>query len=77
MHETMMSGSISSMRSLHRIPVRDGEMLRLVSGGRHLMLYDVDPNVRPGGEIVFTLHFEHGPPERLAALVVSASGEAH
>lgn len=77
MHETRMAGSTSSMRPLARIPVRDGEMLRLVSGSRHLMLYEVDPEVRRGGQITLTLNFERGPPERLAAVVLSAGGEAH
>lgn len=77
MHETMTSGTMTSMRPLTRIPVRDGETLRFVSGGRHLMLYDVDARVRPGGRIVLTLNFERGAPEQLAALATSAGGDAH
>src|SRR3954467_14847259 len=36
MHETMMSGTMSSMRPIARIPVQDGETLRFTPGGRHL-----------------------------------------
>lgn len=77
MHETMMSGNMASMRPIARIPVHDGETIVFESGGRHLMLYDVDPAARPGGRIDLTLHFERGAPERLAALVISAGGETH
>jgi periplasmic copper chaperone A len=74
MHETMSSGSMSSMRPLQRIAVRDGDNLVFAPGGRHLMIYDVDPAVRPGGELSFTLNFERGPPRTLSA-TVRAAGE--
>jgi copper(I)-binding protein len=77
MHETMMSGNMASMHPIARIPVRDGETIVFETGGRHLMLYDVDPAVRPGGRIVFRFNFERGPPGQLAAQVISAGGEAH
>jgi copper(I)-binding protein len=77
MHETMTSGTMSAMRPLGRVPVRDGVTLRFVSGGRHLMLFDIDSRVRAGDRIVFTLNFERGPPEQLTALVTSAGGDAH
>jgi len=44
-------------------------------GGRHLMLYDLDPHLRPGDRIVITVNFERGPPDRLAALVTAAGGD--
>ena len=75
MHETMTSGTMASMRPLARVPVRAGETLRFASGGRHLMLYDVDPAVRPGGTIVLTLTFERGPPTPLSFVVAAAGDE--
>jgi len=75
MHETRMSGTMSSMRPVRRVAVRNGENLVFAPGGRHLMIYDLDPVVRPGGDFTFVLHFERGPPRPLGALVLSAGGE--
>lgn len=78
MHETMSAGNMTSMRPLARIPVRKGERLSFAPGGRHLMLFDVDPNIRPGGRIMLVLHFERGGASRpLSFQVVSAGGETH
>ena len=77
MHETMSAGNMTSMRPLARVPVTSGGRLTFAPGGRHLMLYDLDPAIRPGGQIILVLHFERGPPVSLAFAVTSASGEAH
>jgi copper(I)-binding protein len=76
MHETMAHGSMTSMRPLERIPVRDGEMLSFAPGGRHLMLFDLDARVAAGGRVTLVLHFERGAPETLTAEVVPAGGDA-
>ena len=77
MHETMSAGNISSMRPVRRIAVHDGQDLVFTTGGRHLMIYDLDPAVRPGGDFTFVLHFERGPPRPLGASVHPAGGETH
>ena len=77
MHETTSSGSMSSMQPIRRIAVRDGENLAFAPGGRHLMIYDLDPAVRPGGEFTLVLHFERGPPRQLGASVRSTGAETH
>ena len=74
MHESMTTGNMSSMRPLNQVPVRAGERLVFAPGGRHLMLYDVDPAIRPGGEIAFVLHYQHGPERTLSARVEAAGG---
>jgi copper(I)-binding protein len=74
MHETMSEGTMSAMRAIERIPVRDGETLAFEPGGRHLMLFDVDPAVHAGGRIDLVLNFEHGAPVTLAA-EAAAPGE--
>jgi copper(I)-binding protein len=77
MHETMSAGNMTSMHPLARVPVTNGDRLSFAPGGRHLMLFDLDPAIRPGGRIILVLHFERGPPVSLAFAVSSASGEAH
>jgi copper(I)-binding protein len=75
MHETMTHGNMSSMRALERIPVRDGEILAFTPGGRHLMLFDLDPRVPAGGQVSLVFHFERGDPVTLAAPVVPTGGD--
>jgi len=74
MHETMSAGNMTSMRPLDRVAVPAGQRLVFAPGGRHLMLYDLNPAIRPGGEVTLVLHFEHGPPVTLSARVESAGG---
>ena|SRR5688572_15903034 len=73
MHETMNEGGMSAMRAIERIPVRDGETLAFAPGGRHLMLFDLDPAVQAGGRVDLILNFERGSPVMLAAQIVSPS----
>jgi copper(I)-binding protein len=74
MHETMNAANMTSMRPLDRIPVSNGDKLTFTPGGRHLMLYDLDPGVRPGSHIILVFNFERGPPRTLDALVEAAGG---
>jgi len=75
MHETMNMANMTSMRTLARIPVHDGDILRFIAGGRHLMIYDLSPNLAPGGKIELVLHFERGEPITLSAALVAAGQE--
>jgi len=75
LHETMSSGNMSGMRPLQRIPVRDGEMLSFRPGGRHLMLFDLDPGLAAGGTVILLLHFERGDPVGISARLVSPGGD--
>lgn len=75
MHETMTSGTMTSMRPIARLPVRDGETLRFAPGGRHLMLFDLDPAVQAGGRMDLTFRFERGAPVSLAFTAMAPGGE--
>jgi copper(I)-binding protein len=75
LHETMNMANVSTMRALDRVPVRDGETLSFAPGGRHLMIFDLSPNVAAGGRIDLVLHFERGDPVTLAATLVPTGGD--
>lgn len=75
LHETMSHGNMSGMRPLDRVPVRDGETLAFVPGGRHLMIYELDRSVGNGGRMPLILHFERGAPVTLTAEVTFAGGD--
>lgn len=48
LHESMANG----MRPIAFVPVPAHGTVRFAPGGRHVMLFDVDPSVRPGGTVV-------------------------
>ena len=75
MHETLNHGGMSEMRSLDRIPVRDGETLRFTPGGRHLMVYDIAPTVAAGQQLELILHFERGEPVTIRATLQPVGGD--
>ncbi|MGZ8997307.1 MAG: copper chaperone PCu(A)C [Allosphingosinicella sp.] len=74
MHETMSSGSMTSMRPLARIDVRYGEIV-FASGGRHLMLFGVDPAIKPGDEIPLVLQFSNKGVAAVNARVIGPGDE--
>ena len=45
MHETETIDGVSRMRPLHRLTVAAGETVTLAPGGKHLMLFDLDPAI--------------------------------
>jgi periplasmic copper chaperone A len=75
MHETMNRGTMSEMRAIERIPVRDGDTLSFTPGGRHLMLFDIARDVPAGGRIDLILHFERGDPVTVSATLVPTGGD--
>ena len=44
-------------------------------GGRHAMLFDLDPALRPGAKVTLTFTFEGGPPPVTAEAEVRAPGD--
>ena len=72
MHETMSHGSMSRMRPLERIePAGDGRIV-FAPGGRHLMLFDVDPALKPGDRADLVFRFARGAPVTVGARVIAA-----
>jgi copper(I)-binding protein len=75
MHETMASGSMSSMRPLARIEIQKGTEIVFAPGGRHLMLFDVDPGLKAGDHIPLDFHFAKNGVASLNARVVAPGEE--
>ena len=76
-HETMTSGNMTRMRPLERIPIAEEGRLRFAPGGRHLMLFEMDPALRPGDRVELTFNFERGPARTMAATVRAAGDARH
>ena len=57
-HSHARDGDIMRMRRLEAIDVIAQGTTELRPGGRHLMVFDLDPTVRPGGRLPLVLRFE-------------------
>ena len=68
LHETMAHGTMSSMRPIGEIAL-GREPLAFEPGGRHAMLFEIEPGVVVGGRLSLTLAFRGAPPVTVEAEV--------
>lgn len=75
MHESMTGpGGMSSMKPLLDVPVPQNGTLEFKPGGRHVMLFNVNPGVKRGYRMLFSFTFANG--QRLQRrLPVIAAGD--
>ena len=77
MHESMaMAGGMTSMRAMESAPFTTGETLRFAPGGKHLMLFSLDPTVNPGDTLALAFRFAEAPPLTVRAKVIGAGDPA-
>lgn len=76
-HEGMagMSGA-TTMRPVKALPLPAGQTVKLAPGGLHLMLFDVDAKVGPGGVVPLRLEFADGRTLETQAKAVAAGDAA-
>ncbi|WP_448501317.1 copper chaperone PCu(A)C [Sphingomonas sp.] len=72
LHESMSAGGMMSMRALPNVRVPAREAIAFEPGGRHVMLFDVSPAIRPGAQTTLTLRFESGRSVDVPARVLGA-----
>ncbi|HEX5182538.1 MAG TPA: copper chaperone PCu(A)C [Allosphingosinicella sp.] len=76
LHETMTAsgpgamGAMTGMRPLASVALPAGEPVRFTPGGKHLMIYGLDPKLKKGGTIRFTFRFRSAPPVTASAQLV-------
>ena len=75
LHETRSEGGMSRMVALERVAVGGGEV-RFEPGGKHAMLFGVDPALKVGDRISLTFTFE-GAPSVTVDAEVRGPGQAH
>ncbi|RIA37766.1 hypothetical protein DFR49_3654 [Hephaestia caeni] len=76
MHETMTHGSMSSMAPIETVPLPAKSTVVFAPGGKHVMLFGVNPSVKPGATIPLTLTFTGFPRIEVDAVVVAAGDPA-
>lgn len=69
-HQSMSHGGMTMMRAMDDVPLRNGPN-RFCPGGLHVMLFDIDPKLAPGGTTPIALDFGTAEPLRARATVVA------
>jgi periplasmic copper chaperone A len=65
MHETMGEGSMASMKPVMNIDVPAGSVVKFEPGGKHVMMWNINPGIKPPKRITLTFAFSNG--ERIQA----------
>ena len=71
MHEGGMA-----MKKVDRVPIPAGAIVPFAPGGRHVMLYNMNPGVKPGRILSLLLTFSDGTRLRQGARVIAAGDPA-
>jgi copper(I)-binding protein len=75
MHESMTMNHMSSMRPIASADFADGKLV-FAPGGKHLMLFGLDPALKSRGSIPLTFRFKASPPVTVRARLVGAGDPA-
>ncbi|GAA0320872.1 copper chaperone PCu(A)C [Sphingomonas oligophenolica] len=76
LHESMQAGSMSSMKPLDHLAVPAGSKIVFKPGGKHVMLFDVNPIIVPGRTLPLLFTFADGLRIEYAATVIAAGDPA-
>ncbi|WP_343518897.1 copper chaperone PCu(A)C [Sphingomonas sp.] len=75
-HEMKQDGAMMTMAPIKDVPVAAGGRVEFKPGGKHVMLYDLSPDVRVGATMPLRLAFADGKTVEVQAQV-RAAGDAH
>ena len=76
MHESMMSGGMASMKPLDHLAIPAGRAVKFAPGGRHVMIYDLNPGITAGKTMILRFTFADGKRIEYAPMVVTAGAPA-
>ena len=71
-HETGRSGNMSSMKPIGQLPLPAGSDLVFAPGGKHVMLFDVNPRIKPSALAPLLFTFADGRRVVYKATVIGA-----
>lgn len=73
MHESKMTaGGGMTMDAVRSLPIPALQTVTFAPGGKHVMLFDVNPGIKPGAAITFTYTFADGLRIQQNARVIAA-----
>ena len=76
LHETVDNAGMKSMQPVRDLPVPARGTLAFAPGGRHVMLFDLKPAIKPGDAVPLALAFASGRTVTAQARVVGAGDPA-
>ncbi len=76
MHESMKTGTMATMKPIDHLALPADGTIDFKPGGKHLMLYDVNPEIVPGRTLALTFTFSDGTRLAYPALVIAAGATA-
>lgn len=77
LHSMTSEGGVMRMRAESRMAFDGSGRLVLAPGGNHLMLFDLDPSLKPGARVPITLSFANGSSVTVNAEARAAAAPAH
>jgi copper(I)-binding protein len=75
LHESTEAGGVMKMAAIRDVPLPAGGTLAFAPGGKHVMLFDIAPNVRAGDTVPLYLSFAEGKRLTVPAKLVAAGEE--
>lgn len=76
LHESMSSGNMAKMTPIGDFPVRAGSTNVFAPGGKHLMLFDMNPGIKPGRPVKLTFTFSNNQRIDLGVPTIAAGAPA-
>ncbi len=76
MHETMEGGGMASMKPVMNVQIPAASTVTFEPGGKHVMLWNINPGVAPPKSIVLNLAFSNGETLQVSAPLVAAGSAA-
>jgi copper(I)-binding protein len=72
LHDSVTTGGVARMQKVESLTFDD--RLELKPGGKHAMLFGLDPALKPGAQIPLTFTFRSGRPVTVQAQVLGPGG---
>jgi len=76
LHETIMEGEMMRMQPIMSTDLPAGETEVFEPGGRHAMLFGIDPEITPGTLLSLNFRFDSGRDVTVDATTIAAGDEA-
>ena len=73
MHETMNKGEAMTMQPVEAVPLESGKNVEFAPGGKHVMLFDLDPKLRFEDSVELTVTFDGGDKATARARVTTVN----
>jgi copper(I)-binding protein len=74
MHETTEKNGVSKMKMTRSVEFPSRGALKFEPGGRHAMIFGLDPALKPGDKVTLTFAFDMTPPVTVDAEVRNLAG---